>query len=87
MEKMGQPEITVYSKENCVQCNATYRALGKRALEYTVVMLEDNPELVEQFREEGLMQAPIVDTGSEKWSGFRPDKIKELQVHDKEAET
>ena len=78
MEKMGQPEITVYSKENCVQCNATYRALGKRALEYTVVMLEDNPELTEQFREEGFMQAPIVDTGTEKWSGFRPDKIKEI---------
>ena len=30
MEKMRQPEITVYSKENCVQCNATYRALGKK---------------------------------------------------------
>lgn len=78
MEKMGQPEITVYSKENCVQCNATYRALGKRALEYTVVMLEDNPGLAEQFREEGFMQAPIVDIGTEKWSGFRPDKIKEI---------
>lgn len=78
MERIDQPEITVYSKENCVQCDATYRALGKRALEYTVVMLEDRPELVEQFMEEGFMQAPIVDTGTEKWSGFRPDKIKEL---------
>lgn len=78
MEKKRQPEITVYSKENCVQCNATYRALGKRALEYTVVMLEDNPGLAEQFREEGFMQAPIVDIGTEKWSGFRPDKIKEI---------
>lgn len=76
MEKMGQPEITVYSKENCVQCNATYRALGKRALEYTVVMLEDNPELTEQFREEGFMQAPIVDAGGERWAGYKPDRIK-----------
>lgn len=78
MEKMNKPEITVYSKERCVQCKATYRELGKRALEYTVVMLDDKPELVEQFREEGLLQAPIVDTGTEKWSGFRPDRIKEI---------
>ena len=87
MEKMGQPEITVYSKENCVQCNATYRALGKMALEYTVVMLEDRPELAEQFREEGFMQAPIVDTGTEKWSGFRPDKIKALGEENETTKT
>ena len=79
MEKMGQPEITVYSKENCVQCNATYRALGKMALEYTVVMLEDMPEKVEEFRNEGLMQAPIVEVDGERWSGFRPNKIKEIE--------
>ena len=78
MEKMNQPEITVYSKERCVQCTATYRELGKRSLEYTVVMLEDAPELVEQFKNEGLMQAPIVDTGDERWSGFRPDRIKAI---------
>ncbi len=75
MERMNQPEIKVYSKERCVQCDATYRALGKKALEYTVIMLEDVPELVEQFKSEGLMQAPIVDIGTEKWAGFRPDKI------------
>ena len=79
MEKMGQPEITVYSKENCVQCNATYRALGKMALEYTVVMLEDMPEKVEEFRNEGLMQAPIVEVDGERWSGFRPNKIMEME--------
>lgn len=79
MERMQQPEVKVYSKENCVQCNATYRALGKVGIKYEVIMLEDNPELVEQFRSEGFAQAPIVDTGDEKWSGFRPDKIKELE--------
>ena len=78
MERRQSKEIKVYSKENCVQCNATYRALGKRALEYTVFMLEDMPEKVEEFRNEGLMQAPIVEVDGERWSGFRPDKINEI---------
>lgn len=69
--------VTVYSKESCVQCTATYRALGKYAIEYVVVNLEDVPEKVEEFKNEGLLQAPIVDTGEERWSGFRPDKISE----------
>ena len=29
--------IIVYSKPNCVQCNATYRALDKRGISYDVV--------------------------------------------------
>ena len=73
---MEKPKV--YSKENCVQCNATYRSFAKEGIDYDLVMLEEHPELVEQFRAEGLMQAPIVDTGAERWSGFRPDKIKEL---------
>lgn len=68
----------VYSKESCVQCTATYRALDGEGIDYDVVMLEENPHLIEGFRAENLLQAPIVDTGVEKWSGFRPDKIKEL---------
>ena len=34
--------ITVYSKPSCVQCNATYRALTKKGIDYTVVdVIED----------------------------------------------
>lgn len=71
-------KLTVYSKENCVQCTASYRALDKEGIDYDTVMLEDNPDILEQLRSEGYMQAPIIDTGVEKWSGFRPDKIKAL---------
>ena len=38
--------ITVYSKPACVQCNATYRALDKVGLDYTIVRpggLTDDP--------------------------------------------
>lgn len=70
--------VQVYSKENCVQCNATYRALDKESIDYDVTMLEDNPDILEQFKTEGYLQAPVVVANGETWSGFRPDKIKEL---------
>ncbi len=70
--------VQVYSKENCVQCNATYRALDKESIDYDVTMLEDNPDVLEQFKTEGYLQAPVVVANGETWSGFRPDKIKEL---------
>ena len=70
--------IKVYTKEMCQPCRMTKIALGKAALEYTEISLADVPELVEEFKAEGHMTAPIVDTGEERWSGFRPDKIKAL---------
>lgn len=71
-------KITVYTKENCMPCKATIRHMGKIGLSFEQVSIEENPELITWFREEGLLEAPIVDTGEEKWSGFRPDKIKAL---------
>jgi len=71
--------VTIYSKASCVQCTATYRALDGKGIAYTVVDLEQEPvETVEQFKERGLMQAPIVITDTDEWSGFRPDKIATL---------
>ncbi|MFD2839750.1 glutaredoxin-like protein NrdH [Populibacterium corticicola] len=70
--------VTVYSKPQCVQCDATYRALDKKGIEYTVVDLMQDPEAMELVRSLGHMQAPVVVTEDEHWSGFRPDAIARL---------
>lgn len=70
--------LTVFTKPNCVQCNATYRALDRNGLDYNTVDLTQHPEELERLKELGYMQAPIVEAGEERWSGFRPDKIAEL---------
>lgn len=36
--------VTVYTKPACVQCNATYKALGKRGIAYDVVDISTDPE-------------------------------------------
>lgn len=70
--------ITVYSKPACVQCNATYRALDKRGLEYEVIDITEDPSALDRVKSLGYMQAPVVVTDEGHWSGFRPDKIDEV---------
>ena len=68
----------VYTKPSCVQCTATYRALDSRGIEYEVLDLSEDPAALEQVKALGYLQAPVVITDEDHWSGFRPDKIDEL---------
>ncbi|MCK1801456.1 MULTISPECIES: glutaredoxin-like protein NrdH [unclassified Brevibacterium] len=67
--------ITVYTKPACVQCNATYRALDSKGIEYRSVDLSTDPNALDVVKAMGYMQAPVVVTDNDHWSGFRPDKI------------
>ena len=70
--------VTVYTKPACVQCNATYRAMDKAGVTYDVVDISQDAEALERTRNLGYMQAPVVITDADHWSGFRPDRIKAL---------
>ena len=70
--------VTVYTKPACVQCNATYKALDKHGIEYELVDISVDDEAREYVMALGYLQAPVVVSGSEHWSGFRPDRIKTL---------
>lgn len=70
--------IIVYSKPNCVQCDATYRALTKNGLEYTTVDVSTDAAALQTLTALGYAQAPVVFAGGDHWSGFRPDRIKAL---------
>lgn len=75
---MTQPEVTVYTLPNCVQCNATKRELDKLDIKYETVDLSQHPDLADTFRERGHATAPIVTAGDETWSGFRLNRIRNL---------
>ncbi|WP_433565340.1 glutaredoxin-like protein NrdH [Nocardia sp. CA-151230] len=70
--------ITVYTKPACVQCNATYRALDKAGVDYSVIDISENHEARDYVMALGYLQAPVVVAGDDHWSGFRPDRIKAL---------
>lgn len=70
--------IIIYSKPDCVQCNATYRALDKHGIAYEVIDLTQDAQALGQVRAMGYQQVPVIVAGDDHWSGFRPDKISEL---------
>lgn len=70
--------VAVYSKPSCVQCTATYRALDKQGIEYEVFDVSVDEKALAAVKELGYLQAPVVVTETEHWSGFRPDKISEF---------
>ena len=72
--------VTVYTKPACVQCNATYKALDKAGIAYEQVDISIYDEAREYVLALGYLQAPVVVTDSEHWSGFRPDRIKALST-------
>ncbi|NMP25976.1 glutaredoxin-like protein NrdH [Rahnella sp. SAP-1] len=71
--------IIIYSKPDCVQCSATYRAMDKQGLAYQVIDLTQDAQALGQVRAMGYQQVPVIVAGDQHWSGFRPDKISALR--------
>lgn len=73
--------VTVYTLPSCVQCNQTKKLMDREGIAYETVQLEEHPDKAAEFKDAGILQAPIVVVGNDgrRWAGFRPDLIKELQ--------
>lgn len=69
---------TVYTKPNCVQCDATKRMMDKLGVEYTTIDIAANPEELDKLIQMGYRSAPVVITDDDSWAGFQPDKISDL---------
>lgn len=78
---MTELVITVWEKPGCVQCHQTKREFDKRGIQYRTRRLDRSAKAVERFKELGLMAAPIVETDTKRWSGFRLEKIISLEQH------
>lgn len=72
--------ITLYTKPSCLQCIATKKALDKHGLEYELIDISTDDDAREYVQKLGYLQAPVVEVGDEHWSGYRPERINELQL-------
>ena len=72
--------VTVFSRIGCVQCNATYRALDSRGIDYRIIDVDElGGGAADMLREMGFQQLPVVKLdGMKSWSGFRPDRIADV---------
>jgi glutaredoxin-like protein NrdH len=74
-------KVTVWTKSECSQCTMTKKFLDRKGIDFEEADLETStPEQLQKFKDDGLMQAPIVVLGNNgrTWAGFRPDLIEEL---------
>jgi glutaredoxin-like protein NrdH len=69
--------IIIYTRNDCVQCHATKRAMESRGVAFEMVNVDQVPEAADTLRAQGF-QLPVVVAGETSWSGFRPDMINRL---------
>lgn len=69
--------VVVYTRPSCVQCDATKRTLTKYNVPHEVRQIEDHPEVLQEARDSGMLTAPYVVHGEQRWAGFNLERIKE----------
>ena len=71
--------VTIYSKNDCVQCKMTKKFLDQHKVEYNEINLDEQPEFIENLKAEGFLATPVVKLpDGNAFTGFRPDRLSAL---------
>ena len=70
--------VTVYTKDSCVQCEATKRHLDKLDIPYETINITQDVGALDKLISLGYRSAPVVVTDNDSWAGYVPDKIDKL---------
>lgn len=70
--------ITVFSKNNCMQCKMTKQFLDQHGADFEEINIDEKPEKIEYVKNLGFSAAPVIEAGNVVFSGFQPSKLKEL---------
>ncbi len=74
-------DVTIYSKPNCPQCEATKRKFTKEGVAFREVDVTEDKRAFMRVRDEwGYQRVPVIEVRGEgfdvRWDGFRPDRMK-----------
>jgi glutaredoxin-like protein NrdH len=72
--------VTVFTKANCVQCEATKRHLDKIDVAYNLVDITNDITALDRLISLGYRSAPVVLTDNDSWSGYVPEKLDKLAI-------
>lgn len=75
---MENSSVTVYGKPNCMQCDMTEKYLKRANVPYNKIDITEDDVAYDYITGLGYLQAPVVDTGSDHWSGFIPARLATL---------
>lgn len=72
--------VTVFTKTNCVQCEATKRHLDKIGVPYDTVDITNDIVALDRLISLGYRSAPVVLTDNDSWAGYMPEKLDGLAI-------
>lgn len=72
--------LTIYTKRGfCAQCRQTKLFLAKQGTKYEEVVVEEtDEEMLQNLRDQGFGQFPVVIADGVTFTGFRPDRLELL---------
>ena len=70
--------VTVYSKNNCMQCKMVKKWLSEHEIAFNEINIDEQPEFVEKVIEMGFRAAPVITKDDFAFSGFRPSELAKL---------
>lgn len=70
--------ITVYSKNNCMQCKMTKKFLEQNGADFQEINIDEHPEKIDYVKSLGFSSAPVIESNELVFSGFQPAKLKEI---------
>ncbi|EMC29650.1 glutaredoxin [Streptococcus mutans ST6] len=71
-------KITVFSKNNCMQCKMTKKFLEQHNADFKEINIDEHPEKIEYVKSLGFTAAPVIEAGDLVFSGFQPAKLKTI---------
>lgn len=71
-------QVTVFSRNNCMQCKMVKRFLSEHGVQYNEVNIDDQPEFREKLINQGFLSLPVVKANDVFFTGFRPDELRKI---------
>lgn len=71
-------KVTIYSQQGCAGCTMTKKRFHDLGIDYQEKHVDMNDIYLQEVKDLGFKSLPVVVSGDQMWSGFRPDKIKEI---------
>lgn len=70
--------VKVFSKTNCMQCKMVKRYLNQNQISFEEINLDEQPEMIDVLKAQGITSVPVISAGDITVLGFRPDQLKLL---------
>ena len=69
-------KITIFSKNNCMQCKMTKKLLDKEGADYQEINIDERPDMIDYVKDLGFSAAPVVKAGDDYFFWLSTCKIK-----------